>query len=154
VVSRFNCTYNYIHESPWRLLSSLVTRPEEPAVPVDPTGADLKHFLAEDTGGPVVMLNLLRFKKGARGSYDEYARKIRPFLDEYDAQVLYGGDCSTVLVAPKSHEWDALLVVRYPSRQTFSAMVANPRYQEITGLRTEALEEAVLQATVPWPSDE
>ena len=27
---------------------------------VDPTGADLKRFLAEDPGGPVVMLNLLR----------------------------------------------------------------------------------------------
>jgi hypothetical protein len=30
-------------------------------------------------------------------------------------------------------------------------MVADPNYQEITHLRTEALEEAVLQATIPWP---
>jgi hypothetical protein len=30
-------------------------------------------------------------------------------------------------------------------------MVADPNYQEITGLRTESLEEAVLQATIPWP---
>jgi uncharacterized protein (DUF1330 family) len=119
-------------------------------VPVDPTGADLKRFLAEDIGGPVVMLNLLRFKEGGRNGYDEYARRIRPFLEECGAQVLYGGDCSTALVAPRSHQWDAVLVVRYPSRQTFSAMVANPGYQEITGLRTEALEEALLQATVPW----
>lgn len=29
---------------------------------VDPAGHDLKTFLAEDPGGPVVMLNLLRFK--------------------------------------------------------------------------------------------
>ena len=28
---------------------------------VDPRGEDLKRFLAEDDGGPVVMLNLLRF---------------------------------------------------------------------------------------------
>jgi hypothetical protein len=32
-------------------------------------------------------------------------------------------------------------------------MVADPNYQEITGLRTESLEDAVLQATVPWPDD-
>jgi uncharacterized protein (DUF1330 family) len=119
-------------------------------LPVDPAGADLKRFLAEDTGGPVVMLNLLRFKAGGRPGYEEYARRIRPFLDECGAKVLYVGDCSTALVAPDSHEWDAVLIVRYPSRQAFTAMVANPKYQEITGLRTGALSEAVLQATVPW----
>lgn len=117
---------------------------------VDPSGADLKRLLAEDTGGPVVMLNLMRFDEGGRRDYEEYARRIRPFLDEYDAEVIYAGDCSTALVAPDAHQWDAVLLVRYPSRQTFSAMVANPNYQEITGLRTEALSDAVLQATVPW----
>lgn len=29
-------------------------------------------------------------------------------------------------------------------------MVADPRYQKITHLRTEALSAAVLQATIPW----
>jgi uncharacterized protein (DUF1330 family) len=122
-------------------------------MPVDPTGDDLKRLLAEDVGGPVVMLNLLRFKEGKRAGYEEYARAIRPFLEEYDAKVIYVGDCSTALVAPKEHKWDTVLIVRYPSRQAFSSMVADPNYQEITGLRTEALEDAVLQATVPWPDD-
>jgi len=40
--------------------------------------------------------------------------------------------------------------VRYPSRRAFSEMVADPEYQRITGLRTAALAEAVLEATVPW----
>jgi uncharacterized protein (DUF1330 family) len=117
---------------------------------VDPTGSDLKHFLAEDPGGPVVMLNLLRFKEGGRAGYEEYARKIQPFLDDLGAEVVYVGDASTALVAPSSHQWDTILLVRYPSRQTFSSMVADPNYQEITGLRTESLEDAVLQATIPW----
>jgi uncharacterized protein (DUF1330 family) len=118
---------------------------------VDPSGRDLKRFLGEDPGGPVVMLNLLKFKPGGRPGYEEYARKIRPFLDELGAEVLYLGDCSTILVAPDDHDWDAVLVVRYPSRAAFSQMVANPEYQKITGLRTAALSNAVLQATVPWP---
>jgi hypothetical protein len=29
-------------------------------------------------------------------------------------------------------------------------MVADPEYQEVTRLRTAALQEAVLQPTVPW----
>lgn len=118
---------------------------------VDPTGADLKRFLAEDSsGGPIVMLNLLRFRDGGRPGYQEYARRIVPFLDQVGAELVYIGDCSTALVAPDAHDWDAVLLVRYPSREAFSRMVANPEYQEITRLRTEALEEAVLQATVPW----
>jgi len=118
---------------------------------VDPTGADLKRFLDEDPGGPVVMLNLLKFRPdGGRESYLEYARSFQPFAGRVGAEVLYVGDCSTTLVAPEPHDWDAVLVVRYPSREAFSRMVADPEYQEITHLRTEALSQAVLQATTPW----
>jgi uncharacterized protein (DUF1330 family) len=121
-----------------------------PGAPVDPTGHDLKRFLAEDDGGPVTMLNLLRFKPGGgRESYNKYARAIVPHLEEVGAEVVYFGDTTTPLVAPPTDTaWDAVLIVRYPSRAAFSAMVADPGYQQITHLRTEALDAAVLQPTV------
>jgi len=122
-------------------------------MPVNPRGADLKRLLAEDPGGPVVMLNLLRYRSGGEAGYHEYVRRFREFLPP-GASVLYVGDCSTLLVGPDSHRWDAVLVVRYPTRRSFTEMVANPAYQEVTGLRTDALEEAVLEATVPWPAPE
>lgn len=118
---------------------------------IDPRGADLKRLLAEDPGGPVVMLNLLRFKPDGRASYDEYARELsETYLARYGGEVLYAGTGSTVLVAEPGQEWDAVLIVRYPSREAFSRMVADPEYQRVTHLRTQALTEAVLQATVPW----
>jgi uncharacterized protein (DUF1330 family) len=117
---------------------------------VDPRGADLKRFLAEDPGGPVVMLNLLRYGRGGEPGYREYVHRLAGHLERIGAEVLYVGDCSTVLVAPSTHEWDAVLLVRYPSRAAFSEMVADPEYQRITHLRTEALSGAVLQATTPW----
>jgi len=86
---------------------------------VDPTGADLKRLLAEDPGGPVVMLNLLRFRDGGQASYAEYARRTATFLDRYGAELLYAGDGSTALVAEDGQAWDAVLVVRYPNRETF-----------------------------------
>jgi uncharacterized protein (DUF1330 family) len=119
-------------------------------MPVDPTGADLKRFLAEDAVGPVVMLNLLKYKDGGEAGYREYGRAIQPFLDKVGAELIYVGDTSTTLVAPEAHDWDAVLVVRYPTRAAFSQMVADPEYQQITHLRTESLSDAVLQATVPW----
>lgn len=119
-------------------------------MPVDPRGEDLKRFLAEDAGGPVVMLNLLRYRPGGERSYRAYAAALADYLPRIGAEVLYAGDCSTVLVAPEHWDWDALLVVRYPSRAAFSEMVRDPEYQQVTHLRTEALSEAVLQATAPW----
>ena len=116
---------------------------------VDPRGIDLKRFLAEDDGGPVVMLNLLRYREGGEAQYREYVRRFQQRTPA-GAEILFAGDCSTILVAPEAHRWDAVLVVRYPSRRAFSEMVADPSYQEITALRSGALEEAVLQATVPW----
>jgi uncharacterized protein (DUF1330 family) len=118
---------------------------------VDPRGTDLKRMLAEDRGGPVIMVNLLRFRPGGRASYEEYARQLAAtFLPRYGARVIYAGDGSTALVAEQGQAWDAVLLVRYPSREAFGQMVADPEYQQVTHLRTEALTEAVLQATVPW----
>ena len=116
---------------------------------IDPRGSDLKRLLDEDPGGPVVMLNLLRFRDGGREQYDEYVRRIGPFLDACGASVVYAGDGSTVLAAEPGQEWDRVLLVHYPSRTAFSRMVADPGYQEITHLRSGALVEAVLQATTP-----
>jgi len=118
---------------------------------IDPRGRDLKRYLADDPGGPVVMLNLLRFADGGREAYAQYAAALdETFLPRYGGTVLYAGDGSTPLVAEAGQDWDAVLLVRYPSRRAFSEMVADPEYQTVTGLRTGALTEAVLQATVPW----
>lgn len=114
---------------------------------IDPKGKDLKQFLGEDDGNPVVMLNLLRFAEGGRARYFEYARAVQPSLAKVGAQVVYFGEGKTALVAESGQAWDAVLLVRYPSRAAFSAMVADPDYQKISHLRTEALVEAVLQPT-------
>ena len=78
--------------------------------------------------------------------YRAYGRALQEYLPKIRAEVLYAGNCSTTLVAPEDWGWDALVIVRHPSRETFM----NPEYQKVTHLRTEALTEVVLQATVPW----
>lgn len=118
---------------------------------IDPTGQDLKRYLAEDPGGPVVMLNLLRFRPdGGRERYTEYVEHFRRASGPFGAEVVYVGDGLTALVAEPGQSWDAVLLVRYPSRQAFSDMVRDPTYQQGSHLRTQALTEAVLQATTAW----
>ena len=117
---------------------------------VRPSSTDLQKLLERDPDEPVVMLNLLRFRPdGGRESYDAYSRQARELLARYGGEVVYYGEGSTVLVAEDGQAWDAVLLVRYPSRATFLKMLADPDYQRTTHLRSQALTEAVLQATVP-----
>ncbi len=120
---------------------------------VDPTADDVRRYVEEDDGGPVVMLNLLRYGgEGGRASYEQYAVEVMPHLERVGAEIVYAGECSTTMVAG-ADEWDSVLLIRYPSRQKFLEMVMDPTYQQITHLRTDGLEAAVLQATTPWTSN-
>ncbi|WP_435741685.1 DUF1330 domain-containing protein [Nocardioides sp. SYSU DS0663] len=116
---------------------------------IDPRGRDLKHFVEQDPDGPVVMLNLLRFRQdGGEAGYEEYLRHFRPHAEALGAEVLYYGRGDTALVAEDGQAWDAVLVVRYPTRRSFSDMVRDPDYQAGAHLRSDSLVEAVLQPTV------
>ncbi|MDG9722766.1 MULTISPECIES: DUF1330 domain-containing protein [unclassified Streptomyces] len=119
---------------------------------VDPDKAVLNAFATHGPDGPFVMLNLLRFTPDGRRSYEEYSRRAAVFLSRYGGELLYAGDGDTPLMAGEGQTWDAVLLVRYPSREAFSSMVTDPDYQQITALRTRALSEAVLQPTAPWAS--
>lgn len=116
---------------------------------VNPTGSDMKAFLADAPDQPIVMLNLLRFVPGGAERYAEYLAHFRPHAAKVGASVLYYGTGEAPVVAEEGQAWDAVLLVSYPSRRAFSDMVRDPGYQEGTHLRTEALTEAVLQPTLP-----
>jgi uncharacterized protein (DUF1330 family) len=110
----------------------------------------LDDLLAEDPGGPVTMLNLLRFRPdGGRESYGRYAEALGPAINaRYGVRVEYLGDGGRALVAEDGQAWDMVVLVRYPSRQAFADMIHDPEYQAVSHLRSEALVESVLQPTV------
>lgn len=112
---------------------------------------DLDVLLAEDPGGPVVMLNLLRFRPdGGRESYQRYAEALGVAINaRYGLSVEYLGVGAHALVAEDGQAWDMVVLVRYPDRQAFVNMVRDPEYQAVAHLRSEALVESVLQSTVP-----
>ncbi|TMB09142.1 MAG: DUF1330 domain-containing protein [Deltaproteobacteria bacterium] len=117
---------------------------------IDPSGADLQRFGEGDAGEAFVMVQLLRFAEGGRERYLQYSAKAHPFLTRVGAQVLYGGECNDPLLAPEGN-WDAVVLVRYPSRGAYLEMVGDPEYQEIAPLRRSALREAALLPMNDWP---
>lgn len=116
------------------------------------TSDDLAHYLEEDPGGEVVMLNLLRFvPEGGRAGYLAYSQALTPLRAKYGFEVLYAGDAGVSLV-PSGHDWDAVALVQYRDRATFAAMVQDPLYADCEPLRTASLIDSVLQPTVAFGS--
>ena len=97
------------------------------------------------------MLNLLRFADGGRPLYQQYTEAFGKAIGpRYGAKVIYAGDGGSPLVAEAGQQWDAVMLVRYPSRLAFRDMVNDPDYQQIAHLRRRALAGAVRQPTRPW----
>jgi uncharacterized protein (DUF1330 family) len=113
------------------------------------TDGDLQDYLDSDPGGPVVMLNLLRFApdQGAE-KYMEYVASFEEsgLNRDYGIEVAFAGRVFPALIAEQdARNWDMIALVRYPSRQAFFKMVHDPRYQQFERLRTDALTASVLQ---------
>jgi uncharacterized protein (DUF1330 family) len=121
---------------------------------IEPNKTQLATLLsaAVDNDSPVVMINLLRFGPDGVDSYQRYAKEVQPFLASVGATVLYAGNASHVVAGDIDKTWwDAIVVVRYPSRAAFVAMATNPDYQTHAHVHREAaLESTHLIATDPW----
>jgi uncharacterized protein (DUF1330 family) len=113
-------------------------------------------------GEPVVMINLLRYREQAdygnrtdiepcSGSeaYRRYMKQAGAFVIAAGGAVIWQGAPKALLLGPPKERWDLALLVRYPSKEAFIAMVSDPAYQAITLHRTAALEDSRLIATAP-----
>jgi len=118
--------------------------------PVDAEQLDpdaFREFLERSrTGddGPVVMLNLLALRPdGGFDKYMEYGAAVAPLLEEIGGRPLYSARGGRALIGG-GRVWDLVLLVEYPSRAAFLAMIGSPEYQEIAHLRTEAITASEL----------
>lgn len=107
-------------------------------------------FLAGDDDTPVVMLNLLQFTAdGGRERYSEYLRIARPILGRFGASILFGGEGLPVLTTGEARAWDAVVLVQYPRRSVFKAMINDPAYQQAFKVGQSAISDIVLQPLTP-----
>jgi uncharacterized protein (DUF1330 family) len=103
---------------------------------------------APDTG-PVVMLNLLKFKEGGEDAYVRYGETAMRMVEERGGKVLWLGRAEQVLVGDPAEDWDMVGLVQYPSRAAFIEMVSTPEYLEAHAQRDAGLERTVVLACSP-----
>jgi uncharacterized protein (DUF1330 family) len=100
-------------------------------------------FFGDADHGPMVMVNLLKFKDKAtypdgrdpeltgREAYDRYGEAVRACLESVGGHVVYHGPVSGMLLGQVEDQWDAVALAWYPSPQSMLQMVALPEYQAI-----------------------
>lgn len=120
---------------------------------IEPTAEQITALItaAQTDTDPVVMINLLKFAPDGAASYERYGKEVQPHLEKVGASVLYSGTPSQVVIGAEATPWwDAIVVVQYPSRNAFIAMVTDPGYQAVGAHRTNALLDSKLIATSTW----
>ena len=103
--------------------------------------------------GPVIMLNLLKFKTRATGeegtgaeAYGRYGEGVAKIFAKIGARPVWVGRPMQVLIGGPEANWDVVALVEYPNRQAFIDMVTRPDYQGILKHREAGLEYQVLAA--------
>jgi uncharacterized protein (DUF1330 family) len=102
--------------------------------------------------GPVVMLNLLKFKTLADGTgsgaseYAKYGDAAIQMVEARGGKVLWMGRADQILIGDPAQDWDSVALVQYPSRKDFVEMVSTPEYEQAHEHRESGLERTVLIA--------
>lgn len=127
---------------------------------ITPTQESGAALFARGVEGPVVMLNLLRFREIAdysaypelapaepisgREAYRRYMAHTAPYLHESGGEAIFLGEGGNFLIGPQDEIWDMVLLVRQKSVSDFIAFASNQGYLEGIGHRTAALADSRL----------
>ena len=117
--------------------------------PITPNVDQFQALMASSDEGPVVMLNLLKFKVGGEEAYMRYGDAAVAMIEERGGRLLWSGRADQVLIGDPQADWDVVLLVEYPSRAAFIEMVSSPDYLAAHAEREAGLERTVVLACSP-----
>jgi uncharacterized protein (DUF1330 family) len=125
---------------------------------VRPREDQIAKMMKEGPEGPVVMVNLLKYRATAnyaadkpearekltgREAYLRYGAEVSRILAGIGARIVWQGHQSLVMIG-EGNAWDDVVCVRYPSRQAFLGMAMSTEYNAIHYHRDAGLADTVL----------
>lgn len=105
-----------------------------------PTKEQIQALLADPAEGPVVMVNLLRFKPGGEAAYRRYAESMRKLVEGRGGRFLWSGRVTAQVVGSGGEGFEVVGLVEYPSRKVFVEIATSKEVAAIGVHRTEGLE--------------
>jgi uncharacterized protein (DUF1330 family) len=122
---------------------------------IRPNKEQFLELMAAPDEGPVVMLNLLKFKEKASdgtssgAAYGKYGDAAVQMVEARGGKVLWMGRADQILIGDPDEDWDSVALVQYPSRKAFIEMTSSADYDKAHEHRESGLERTVLIACTP-----
>jgi uncharacterized protein (DUF1330 family) len=126
---------------------------------VVPTPVQMRAMIEKGPEGPIVMVNLLKYRERAayevdraeaketlsgREAYQRYGMTAFKHVSTRGGGIVWMGPQALVFIGGAEQEWDDIVCVKYPSRQKFIEMVSDPDYLAATYHRDAGLERTAL----------
>ena len=104
------------------------------------TEQQMEALIKADNGGPVCMVNLLKFKDKAEyedgretdlsgiEAYQIYGAVTGSLIKELGGDVVFTSVFNGMVVGEVEELWDVMAIAKYPTLQSFIDMVASPEY--------------------------
>jgi len=111
--------------------------------------------------GPIVMVNLLKFRDKARypdgrdaelsgrEAYHRYGVEVTKMLEALGGRVLFVGDVRSLSLGHVESLWDEVALAEYPSREAFLRMLTSREMRDIAVHREAGLEGQLNIETTP-----
>ncbi|HEY0107396.1 MAG TPA: DUF1330 domain-containing protein [Rhizomicrobium sp.] len=125
---------------------------------IRPSQDQVARMASDGSQGPIVMVNLLKYRARAdypadkpeagemlsgREAYLRYGVEVSKILGKIGARIVWQGRQSLVMIG-EGEGWDDVVCVRYPSRQAFLGMARSAEYNAIHYHRDAGLADTVL----------
>jgi len=124
-----------------------------------PTPAQMRAMAEAGPDGPIVMVNLLKYRDRAaystdraeakeslsgREAYQRYGMTAFQCVSARGGSIAWMGPQALVFIGGAEQEWDDIVCVRYPSRHNFLEMISDPAYLAASYHRDAGLERTAL----------
>ena len=125
-------------------------------MPTQPTPEQFQALFETAPSGPLIMLNLLKFKEKAEFSdgretdlsgleaYAVYGSFMKKRLESGGGRFIFSANTHLLVIGDGDLEWDAVGIVEYASLENFKEIVFSADYQEASLHREAGLEHQLL----------
>lgn len=116
---------------------------------IAPEPEQIEELMKGPAEGPVVMVNLLRFKKEADApdegltgeqAYGRYGAQMVQWVTSQGARLIWSGRVDSMVIGDTDEYFHAVALMEYPSRAEFLRIVGDPRVAEFSVHRTAGLD--------------
>lgn len=124
-------------------------------MPVEPDPeqfAQVAALAGGDADGPVVMLNLNRYRD--RDAYMRYGEVASAVLARVGGRILWHADARLTVIGDESDSYDEVIAVWYPSLAAFAALATDSDILEARAHRLAGLERAALICCDPGSGEQ